>query len=357
MNNKQLIPHPQSILWQEDHLVLLDQRLLPTETVYLHCTTPEEVWDAIATLAVRGAPAIGIMAVYGLYLGIRSLSEQDEEMFWAQLDRIAHYLNSARPTAVNLSWALKRVVNRAKQLRGQPIAAIKEAIFKEATEIHEEDVTVCRQIGENLLPLLYDGMGILTHCNAGGLATGAYGTALAPLYLARERGWNLKVFADETRPVLQGARLTAYELQQAGVDVTLICDNMAGAVMKEGQIQAVIVGTDRVAANGDVANKIGTYSVAVLARAHGIPFYVAAPVSSIDLDTATGDDIPIEQRSPVEVTNGFGKPTAPEGVKVYNPAFDVTPAEYVTAIITEHGVCKAPYEKSLKEAVKVERSL
>jgi methylthioribose-1-phosphate isomerase len=344
------IPHPQSVFWQEDHLVLLDQRRLPTETVYLHLTTPEEVWETIVKLAVRGAPAIGIAAVYGLYLGVRHLSEQ-EEVFWAELERIADYLNSARPTAVNLSWALKRVINKAKSLRGEPISAIKEAIFKEATAIHEEDVRVCRQIGEHLLTLLHDGMGILTHCNAGGLATGAYGTALAPLYLARERGWKFKVFADETRPVLQGARLTAYELMQAGIDVTLICDNMAGAVMKQGWIQAVIVGTDRVAANGDVANKIGTYSVAVLAKAHGIPFYVAAPASSIDLGTETGEQIPIEERPPEEVVSGMGRQTAPEGVNVYNPAFDVTPAEYVTAIITEYGVIKPPYRENLKRVL------
>lgn len=347
------IPHPQSVFWQEDHLVLLDQRRLPAETVYLHLTTPEEVWEAIVTLAVRGAPAIGIAAVYGLYLGVRHLSEQ-EEVFWVELERIADYLNFARPTAVNLSWALKRVMNKAKSLKGEPISAVKEAIFKEATAIHEEDVRVCRQIGEHLLTLLQDGMGILTHCNAGGLATGAYGTALAPLYLARERGWNFKVFADETRPVLQGARLTAYELMQAGIDVTLICDNMAGAVMKQGWIQAVIVGTDRVAANGDVANKIGTYSVAVLAKAHGIPFYVAAPASSIDLETETGEQIPIEERPPEEVVSGMGKQTAPEGVNVYNPAFDVTPAEYVTAIITEYGVIKPPYRENLKRVLNCE---
>lgn len=345
------IPHPQSVLWKEDHLVLLDQRLLPTETVYLHLYTPEEVWEAIVSLAVRGAPAIGMTAVYGLYLGIRDLPEQEEDRFWSELTRIADYLNSARPTAVNLSWALHRVVNRAIEMKGHPIADIKEAIFQEAVAIHEEDIEVCRRIGENLLPLLHDGMGIITHCNAGGLATGAYGTALAPLYLAREKGWNIKVFADETRPVLQGARLTAYELHQAGIDVTLICDNMAGSVMKQGWVQAVIVGTDRVAANGDVANKIGTYPLALVAKAHGIPFYVAAPTSSIDLNTPTGEHIPIEERSPEEIVNGWGKQTAPDGVKVYNPAFDVTPAEYVTAIITEHGVIQAPYEESLKRAV------
>ncbi|SEN76691.1 S-methyl-5-thioribose-1-phosphate isomerase [Lihuaxuella thermophila] len=350
MKFNQAIPHPQSVFWQEDHLVLLDQRRLPTETVYLHLTTPEEVWEAIATLAVRGAPAIGIAAVYGLYLGVRGLPDQ-EEIFWAELERIADFLNSARPTAVNLSWALKRVVNKAKTFKGEPVSSVKQAILNEATAIHEEDVRVCRQIGEHLLTLLQDGMGILTHCNAGGLATGAYGTALAPLYLARERGWKFKVFADETRPVLQGARLTAYELMQAGIDVTLICDNMAGAVMKQGWVQAVIVGTDRVAANGDVANKIGTYSVAVLAKAHGIPFYVAAPASSIDLETETGEQIPIEQRSPEEVVAGMGKPIAPEGVQVYNPAFDVTPAEYVTAIITEYGVIRAPYRENLKRVL------
>lgn len=259
-----------------------------------------------------------------------------------------------RPTAVNLFWALDRMRARAEALlgasgEGVETEAAKRALLDEAAAIQAEDEETCRLIGEHALELFEDGMGVLTHCNAGGLATARYGTALAPMYLAKEKGIALKVFADETRPVLQGARLTAFELQQAGVDVTLICDNMAGAVMAKGWVQAVIVGTDRVAANGDVANKIGTYSVAVLAKAHGIPFYVACPMSTIDLNTPSGADIPIEERHEDEITQGFGKRTAPVGVKVYNPAFDVTPNEYVTAIITEKGVVRAPYGENLKK--------
>ncbi|RAL21104.1 S-methyl-5-thioribose-1-phosphate isomerase [Thermoflavimicrobium daqui] len=343
------IPHPLSVIWQNDHLQLLDQRKLPTETVYMELQTPESVWDAIYTLAVRGAPAIGIAAAYGLYLGIRQVESMDQ--FWRELKRVADYLNSARPTAVNLSWALNRVQEKVMSHQSQSLEQLKEIVLAEAKLIHQEDETVCRKIGENLLTFMQDGMGILTHCNAGGLATAAYGTALAPIYLAKQKGWNLKVFADETRPVLQGARLTAYELQQADIDVTLICDNMAGVVMKQGWVQAVIVGTDRVAANGDVCNKIGTYSVAVLAKEHGIPVYVAAPTSSIDLNTATGDEIPIEERAPEEITAGFGKQTAPTEIKVFNPAFDVTPAKYITAIVTENGVIRAPFANGLKEHV------
>lgn len=345
------VPHPQSVIWRDDSLMLLDQRRLPTKTVYLTLRTAEEVWTAIRDLAVRGAPAIGIAAAYGLVLGVRHVPEGDEAGFWRELDRVVAFLATARPTAVNLFWALERMRKRAEAERGKPLAVVKAALLDEARAIQREDAAVCRRIGEHLLALLADGMGILTHCNAGGLATAAYGTALAPLYLAKERGWRLRVFADETRPVLQGARLTAYELQQAGVDVTLICDNMAGWVMKQGWVQAVIVGTDRVAANGDVANKIGTYSLAVLAKAHNIPFYVAAPTSSIDLATPTGADIPIEERPAHEVTEGFGRRTAPEGVAVYNPAFDVTPAELVTAIVTEHGIVRPPYPEGLKRVV------
>lgn len=342
------LPHPPAVVWKEDRLLLLDQRRLPTETVYLELTRFEEVREAIRDLAVRGAPAIGIAAAYGLYLGVRNVSE--EEVFWRELKRVAEQLSTSRPTAVNLNWALQRSVSRLESLKGSPLPELKEALFQEAETIRREDADVCRRIGEYALSLLKDGMGVLTHCNAGGLATAAYGTALAPLYLAKERGWRLRVFADETRPVLQGARLTAYELMQAGIDVTLICDNMAAVVMQKGWVQAVLVGTDRVAANGDVANKIGTYGLAVLAKAHGIPFYVAAPASSIDLETATGEAIPIEERAPEEVTQGFGKRTAPEGVSVYNPAFDVTPAKYVTAIITEQGIIRPPFAEGLRRA-------
>lgn len=343
----------QSVRWNslEDRLDLLDQRLLPEQIVYLELTTSEQVWDAIKQLAVRGAPAIGIAAAFGVYLGVRH-AEGGLDRLLEQVVRQCDYLATSRPTAVNLFWALDRMKARAEALARDAAAtldAAKQALLEEAKLIQQEDEETCRLIGEHALALFEDGMGVLTHCNAGGLATARYGTALAPMYLAQERGMSLKVFADETRPVLQGARLTAFELQQAGVDVTLICDNMAGYVMSKGWVQAVIVGTDRVAANGDVANKIGTYSVAVLAKAHGIPFYVACPMSTIDLNTQTGADIPIEERHEDEITEGFGKRTAPKGIKVFNPAFDVTPNEYVTAIITEKGVVRAPYTENLKK--------
>jgi methylthioribose-1-phosphate isomerase len=340
-----------SVRWDKDKLILLDQSRLPEETIYEELETAEEVWEAIRKLKVRGAPAIGMAAAYGLYLAIRLVDADSYEAFREVLHRQADYLASSRPTAVNLFWALDRMRLRAdrENAAGRPLPELKRALLEEAIAIQEEDERVCRSIGENAIALFEDGMGVLTHCNAGGLATARYGTALAPLYVAKERGWNLKVFADETRPVLQGARLTAYELQQAGIDVTLICDNMAGHVMANEWVQAVIVGTDRVAANGDVANKIGTYSVAVLAKAHGIPFYVACPLSTIDLNTPTGKQIPIEERDIREVTHGFGKRTAPESIKVYNPAFDITPNEYVTAIITEKGIVRAPYEENLRK--------
>jgi len=340
----------QSLRWNADHLELLDQRLLPEEVVYLDLVSSKDVWDAIKELKVRGAPAIGIAAAYGLYLGVRDTAGGVSELLDA-VKRERDYLASSRPTAVNLFWALDRLVRKASELAasGLDAAAIKEGLLQEAIVMQSEDEATNRAIGEHALSLFEDGYGVLTHCNAGGLATARYGTATAPMYLAKEKGWNLRVFADETRPVLQGARLTAFELMRAGVDVTLITDNMAAMVMSKGWIQAVIVGTDRVAANGDVANKIGTYGVAVLAKAHGIPFYVACPMSTIDLNTPTGADIPIEERHEDEVTVGFGKRTAPQGVKVYNPAFDVTPAEYVTAIITEKGIVRAPYGDNLRK--------
>ncbi|MBP1995878.1 S-methyl-5-thioribose-1-phosphate isomerase [Paenibacillus eucommiae] len=345
----------QSVRWTGEQLLLLDQRLLPEEILYLDLKTPEDVWEAIRQLKVRGAPAIGIAAAYGIYLGVRHLtvdgrSEEDanQNLYQTVLEH-AQYLATSRPTAVNLFWALDRMTNKTQVLlkAGLNLNQIKQAISEEAILIQAEDEETNRLIGEHALTLFEDGFGVLTHCNAGGLATSKYGTALAPFYLAKEKGMAIQVFADETRPVLQGARLTAFELQQAGIDVTLICDNMAGAVMAKGWIQAVIVGTDRVAANGDVANKIGTYSAAVLAKAHGIPFYVACPLSTLDLNTPTGADIPIEERHEDEITQGFGKRTAPKGVKVYNPAFDITPNEYVTAIITEKGIIRAPYTENL----------
>lgn len=343
-----------SVEFRDDALILLDQTKLPEETVFLRLSTSEEVWHAIRSLQVRGAPAIGMSAAYGLYLGLRHADEGNTDAFFAQLEEQVTYLSSARPTAVNLFWALERLRNRAyhEREKGAGVAAIKRVLLEEARRIQQEDEQVCRKIGEHALTLLSDGMGILTHCNPGSLATAKYGTATAPFYLAKERGWNLKVYAGETRPVLQGARLTAWELQQAGIDVTLICDNMAAAVMANGWVQSVIVGTDRVAANGDVANKIGTYGLAVLAKAHGIPFYVAAPLSSVDLNTATGKGIPIEERPAEEVTHGFGKRTAPEGVRVYNPAFDVTPHTFVTAIVTEKGVVRPDPDGGYRESLR-----
>ncbi|QRG66992.1 S-methyl-5-thioribose-1-phosphate isomerase [Brevibacillus choshinensis] len=337
------------VKWENDALVLLDQTRLPVETIYLTLTTPEEVWASIRHLQVRGAPAIGMSAAYGLYLGIRNSEATSYEAFWRELQEKADYLGTSRPTAVNLFWALDRIRARVQKEGDKAVAELKAAVLDEALAIQREDAEVCRTIGEHLLTLLHDGMGVLTHCNPGALATAAYGTATAPFYLAKERGWNLKVYADETRPVLQGARLTAFELQQAGIDVTLICDNMAAMVMSQGKVEAVIVGTDRVAANGDVANKIGTYGVAVLAKAHGIPFYVAAPLSSVDLETATGADIPIEERPAEEITHGLGKQVAPDDIKVYNPAFDVTPAQYITAIVTETGIFKPEDIRSSKQ--------
>ena len=324
------------IEWKNDALVLLDQTKLPNEIVYEEFTTVEGVWDAIVTMKVRGAPAIGVAAAYGVYLGVRDVTSNIEE----EVQKHADYLATSRPTAVNLFWALDRM----KAVKSD---ILKEALLEEAKAIHKEDEAINRAIGENLLTLLNDGMGILTHCNAGSLATSKYGTATAPMYLAKEKGWDFKVYADETRPRLQGSTLTALELSRAGIDVTVITDSMAGMVMSQGKIQAVIVGCDRVAANGDTANKIGTLGVSILAKHYGIPFYVAAPTPTIDLQTPTGAEIPIEERDKSEVIEGFGKLTAPAHVNVYNPAFDVTPAEHITAIVTEKGIVRAPFKENL----------
>jgi methylthioribose-1-phosphate isomerase len=337
----------QSVSYENGTLTILDQTKLPNLTEFIKIERIEDAWDAIKQLKVRGAPAIGIAAAYGLLLGVQNAAEESFDSFYEEFQKHSTYLASSRPTAVNLFWALKRMNERVLKEKDKPIATIKKALEAEAHLIRQEDEEVCRSIGEHALTLFHDGIGVLTHCNAGGIATAKYGTALAPMYLAKEKGWNIKVFADETRPLLQGARLTTWELQQAGIDVTLITDSMAAMVMSKGWVQAVIVGCDRVAANGDVANKIGTYGVALLAKAHNIPFYVAAPLSTIDISTKTGQDIPIEERSAVEITEGFGTLTAPVGVKVFNPAFDVTPAEFITAIITEKGVLKGNYQEEL----------
>jgi methylthioribose-1-phosphate isomerase len=323
----------------DGHLRLIDQTLLPVEFKEIDCRSAQQVWEAIRSLRVRGAPAIGIAAAYGMCVGMQQTLKRDVESFFRRLDEVADYLASSRPTAVNLFWALRRMKDAAAKLRGKASSAeIAAALLAEAHAICEEDRQMCRAIGRHGAALLADGQGVLTHCNAGGLATADYGTALAVLFAAHEQGKRVHVFADETRPLLQGARLTAWELAQRGIDVTLICDSMAAQVMREGRVQAVIVGADRIAANGDTANKIGTYQVALAAAAHGIPFYVAAPSSTFDLSLASGEAIPIEQRSAEEVTHGFGRQTAPAGIKVYNPAFDVTPARLIAAIICERGV-------------------
>lgn len=321
---------------ENNTVIILDQTLLPNEKVFLHLSTPEEIWEAIYHLKVRGAPAIGIAAAFGVYLGTKQSKASTYEQLLDDFQKIKQYLASSRPTAVNLFWALDRMEDRLKVEKDKSIEEIKNALKEEAEHIRNEDEQVCYSIGEHALSLLKPGWGLLTHCNAGTIATARYGTALAPIYLGQERGYHFKVFADETRPLLQGARLTAWELQEAGVDVTLICDNMASIVMKEGKVQAVLVGCDRVAANGDTANKIGTSGVAILAKYYGIPFYVCAPLSTIDLDCSTGEQIPIEVRKAEEITSKwYEKPMAPENVQTYNPAFDVTDHELITAIITE----------------------
>lgn len=337
-----------SIKWKNDTLVLLDQTILPNQIVYDEYRTIKSVWDAIVDMKVRGAPAIGVTAAYGMYIGANDFNGDNDRGFLAFVKEKGAYLATSRPTAVNLFWAIERMINKAVALQGSSVSAIKEALLDEAKAIHQEDENINRQIGENLLALLEDGNGLLTHCNAGALATTKYGTATAPMYLGKEKGWNFKVYANETRPRLQGATLTVLELQRAGIDVTLITDNMAAMVMSQGKVQAVIVGCDRVAANGDTANKIGTMGVAILAKHFNIPFYVAAPTPTIDLKTAHGSGIPIEERHAEEVTNRFGQWTAPKDVKVYNPAFDVTPAELITAIVTEKGIVRAPFQENLK---------
>ena len=336
----------------DNALVIIDQTKLPEKIEILRLHTAQEIWDAIYLLQVRGAPAIGVAAGYGIYLLAKSIDTDDFDEFYKQFCTYKQYLDSSRPTAVNLSWALNRmeqVLLRAHEA-GSTVAQIKEELRRESIAIQEEDIAICRAIGEHGLALVKPGDGILTHCNAGKLAASRYGTATAPIYLGQERGYGFHVYADETRPLLQGARLTAFELQSAGVDVTLICDNMSGMIMKQGKVQAVFVGCDRVAANGDTANKIGTSVVAAVAKRYGVPFYVCAPTSTIDWSTPIGDVIVIEQRKPEEVTEmWYASRMAPEGVKVFNPAFDVTDAELITGIVTEYGVARYPYTESLQE--------
>jgi methylthioribose-1-phosphate isomerase len=336
----------ETIQWTDAGVVMIDQTRLPFEETFVTCRSYEEVAKAIRDMIIRGAPAIGVAAAMGVALGVLQTNEADLD---AQFERICQTLAATRPTAVNLFWAIDRMKRKFAELRRQPIAEMRRALVAEAQEVKREDIAICEAIGRNGAGLVPDHKTVLTHCNAGALATAGYGTALGVIRAAVAAGKQIDVFADETRPFLQGARLTVWELQQDDIAATLITDNMAGHFLKSGRIGCVVVGADRIAANGDVANKIGTYSVAVLAKENGVPFYVAAPISTLDLTLASGDAIPIEQRNPAEVTHVFGVPIAPEATLVQNPAFDVTPNRYVTAIITEKGVARAPYETSLKE--------
>ena len=335
---------------KNDAVVIIDQTKLPSSIELLSLKTAQEIWDAIYLLKVRGAPAIGVAAAYGIYVLAKQIQTEDYDIFYQEFVKRKEYLDSSRPTAVNLSWALNRMLNVVKEHKAETVASIKEQLRQEAVNIQVEDIKVCKMIGEYGLALVKPGDGILTHCNAGQLATSKYGTATAPIYLGQERGYGFRVFADETRPLLQGARLTAFELQSSGVDVTLICDNMSATVMKNGWVNAVFVGCDRVAANGDAANKIGTSVVAAVAKYYGVPVYICAPTSTIDMNTPTGAEIKIEQRPAEEVTEmWYQERMAPEGVKVFNPAFDVTDHELIAGIVTEYGVARAPYTESLKE--------
>ena len=333
---------------ENNAVVIIDQTKLPGKIEIISLHTAQEIWNAIYLLQVRGAPAIGVAAAYGIYVLAKRIDTEDYDTFYREFVRQKEYLDSSRPTAVNLSWALNRMQRVVEAHSGETVAQIKEALHRESVAIQEEDIWVCRMIGEHGLTLVKPGDGILTHCNAGQLATSKYGTATAPIYLGEERGYHFRVFADETRPLLQGARLTAFELQSSGVDVTLICDNMSATVMKNGWVNAVFVGCDRVAANGDAANKIGTSVVAAVAKYYGVPVYICAPTSTIDLNTPTGAEIKIEQRPAEEVTEMWYKERmAPEGIKVFNPAFDVTDHELIAGIVTEYGVARAPYTESL----------
>jgi len=344
---KELLP----LIFKNDYLDILDQRELPTQIVYNRRKTLDEVFCAIRDMELRGAPLIGITAAYGMYLSVLDFEGSSDDLL-RLLEKNGEYLVQARPTAVNLDWAIKRMTAVAQMHAEKDIDELKKKLLSEALLINNEDIQICKNIGENLLTLLVKGSGLLTHCNAGALATYKYGTATAPMYLGHERGWGFKIYADETRPYNQGARLTAFELSEAGMDVTLICDNMAGVVMSQGKIDAVIVGCDRVAANGDAANKIGTMTLSVLAKEFHIPFYIAAPTPTIDLATASGKDIPIEERSHEEITMFKGQRVAPLNISVYNPAFDVTPSENITAIVTEKGIVYPPYSENLSKLMK-----
>jgi len=351
MTNKQSATRPPTLQWHGDvdgQLVLLDQRKLPTSVEFISITTVEQAWTAIRNLTVRGAPAIGVTAAYAMVLAARAVPPTSQAVHLIEsLTKASLYLRSARPTAVNLEWAVETMLHVAIAERGIGVRPMMTRLLHEAKQIHADDTAMCLAIGQHGAPLIKPNTGVLTHCNAGALACSNHGTALSIMYEAQRRGTPFRVYADETRPVLQGARLTAYELHASNIDVTLICDNMAGLLMKQGKIQLVVVGADRIAANGDTANKIGTYAVATLAKAHGIPFVVAAPSSTFDLIIKSGDEIPIEERAPEEITHVAGTQLAPDGIKVYNPAFDVTPAHLIHAIITERGLISPVNEKTV----------
>ena len=339
----------QTLEWTDAGVRFIDQTKLPTEEVYVNCTTYQQVADVIRNMVVRGAPAIGVAAAMGVALGVKNSKAENGAELKKDFDQICDVIGKTRPTAVNLFWAIRRMQDKFEYLRMRPISHIKQALIEEAERMHAEDIAANQAMGRHGATLMPSSGGVLTHCNAGALATAGYGTALGVIRAAVEQGKKIHVYADETRPFLQGSRLTAWELNKDGIPTTVISDNMAGAMMRQGKIGAIVVGADRIAANGDVANKIGTYTVAVLAKEHGIPFYVAAPFSTIDMQTADGSGIPIEQRNAREVTHIAGKQMVPDGVEVENPAFDVTPAKYVTAIITERGIAKAPFEEALKK--------
>jgi methylthioribose-1-phosphate isomerase len=339
----------QTLEWTEQGVRFIDQTKLPTEETYLTCRTHEQVADAIRTMVVRGAPAIGVAAAMGIALGVKSSKAENVGDLKREFDAICDNMGTTRPTAVNLFWAIRRMQEKFEKLRVRPIAQIRREMIEEAKRMHAEDIAANQAMGRHGATLMPNEGGVLTHCNAGALATAGYGTALGVIRAAVEAGKKIHVYADETRPFLQGSRLTAWELMKDGIPTTVISDNMAGAMMRQGKIGAIVVGADRIAANGDVANKIGTYMVAVLAKENGIPFYVAAPISTVDMACPDGTRIPIEQRNSREVSHIAGKQMVPDGVAIENPAFDVTPAKYVAAIITERGIARAPYDESLRK--------
>jgi methylthioribose-1-phosphate isomerase len=344
----------QTLEWTDHGVRFIDQTKLPTEETYVNCTTHEQVADVIRTMVVRGAPAIGVAAGMGIALGVKNSKAESVSELKREFDQICDVIGKTRPTAVNLFWAIRRMTEKFESLRIRPIPQIKQSLIEEAQRMHAEDIAANQAMGRHGATLMPSSGGVLTHCNAGALATAGYGTALGVIRAAVEQGKKIHVYADETRPFLQGSRLTAWELMKDGIPTTVISDNMAGAMMSQGKIGAIVVGADRIAANGDVANKIGTYTVAILAKEHGIPFYVAAPISTIDLACPDGNGIPIEQRNPREVTHVAGKQMVPDGVGIENPAFDVTPSKYVTAIITEKGIARAPYGDSLRKLASAE---